>query len=96
MPGSGPGIGVRVAPPDGVTVRLHVSDSLIRDNGLTARVINAKWPDLRRLRRSLPAILCLRDGRIQCQGPPGEVLKPEVLSQTFGTDMEQFQHYHAH
>src|SRR5262245_29044763 len=36
LPRSGPGIGVRVAPPDGVTARLHVSDSLIRDNGLTA------------------------------------------------------------
>lgn len=41
-------------------------------------------------------ILCLRDGRIQCQGPPGEILKPEVLAQTFGTDMQQFQHYHPH
>lgn len=41
-------------------------------------------------------ILCLRDGRIQCQGTPFEIMKPEVLAQTFGTDMQQFQHYHPH
>lgn len=37
-------------------------------------------------------VLCLRDGRIQCQGPPGEILRAEVLAQTFGTDMQLFHH----
>jgi hypothetical protein len=32
--GAGPGVGVRFAPPDGVTAKLHVTDSLIRENGL--------------------------------------------------------------
>src|SRR5262249_11915274 len=34
--GSSIGIGIRVAPPAGVTARLHVTDSLIRNNGLAA------------------------------------------------------------
>jgi hypothetical protein len=34
--GPGPGIGIRFAPPDGVTASLHVSDSVIVGNGLAA------------------------------------------------------------
>lgn len=41
-------------------------------------------------------VLCLRDGKIQCQGPPQEILTPDNLAQTFGTDMQQFLHHHPH
>jgi ABC-type Mn2+/Zn2+ transport system ATPase subunit len=41
-------------------------------------------------------VLCLRDGKIQCQGPPEEILTPGNLAQTFGTDMQQFHHHHHH
>jgi zinc transport system ATP-binding protein len=41
-------------------------------------------------------VLCLRDGAIQCQGTPRDILTPGVLAQTFGTDMQQFLHHHAH
>jgi zinc transport system ATP-binding protein len=52
--------------------------------------------DLSMVSKHAHHVLCLRDGRIQCQGPPQETLKADVLSHTFGTDMQQFQHHHAH
>ncbi|GIW80213.1 MAG: manganese transporter [Gemmatales bacterium] len=39
-------------------------------------------------------VLCLKDGRIQCQGPPQQVLTGEVLSQIFGADTGVFAHRH--
>jgi hypothetical protein len=32
----GPGIGIKFAPPDGVTAKLHIKDSVIKNNGLPA------------------------------------------------------------
>jgi zinc transport system ATP-binding protein len=40
-------------------------------------------------------VLCLRDGRIHCQGPPSEVLASEMLSQTFGAGKIAYGHQHA-
>jgi zinc transport system ATP-binding protein len=37
-------------------------------------------------------VLCLKDGRIQCQGPPREI--GEYLHQTFGMDRGIFSHAH--
>ena len=39
-------------------------------------------------------VLCLKDGFIQCQGPPSEVLNKEVLKRTFGTEQSVFVHHH--
>jgi zinc transport system ATP-binding protein len=39
-------------------------------------------------------VLCLKDGRIQCQGPPTVVLTGENLAQTFGLDMSVYSHHH--
>ena len=41
-------------------------------------------------------VLCLKDGKVQCQGSPQEVLTGEVLSTTFGTDKRVYQHHHMH
>jgi zinc transport system ATP-binding protein len=41
-------------------------------------------------------VLCLKDGRVQCQGPPSQVLSQEMLLQTFGTDRAVFAHGHAY
>lgn len=38
-------------------------------------------------------VLCLKDGAIKCQGPPG-VLTGETLSQVFGTEMGVYAHHH--
>lgn len=40
-------------------------------------------------------VLCLQDGRVQCQGPPREILTSEVLTQTFGTST-YYAHAHHH
>jgi zinc transport system ATP-binding protein len=41
-------------------------------------------------------ILCVRDGRVQCQGEPSQVLTEEVLTRTFGTGQAIFAHRHGH
>jgi zinc transport system ATP-binding protein len=41
-------------------------------------------------------VLCLKDGRVECQGSPREILTREVLSQTFGTDTAVYTHHHYH
>ena len=40
-------------------------------------------------------VLCLKDGRIQCQGTPQEIISGEVLAQTFGADKAVYTHAHA-
>ena len=39
-------------------------------------------------------VLCLKDGRIQCQGSPQQTLTPETLRQTFGLETAVFAHHH--
>jgi len=41
-------------------------------------------------------VLCLRDGRIQCQGPPSQVLTESLLADTFGGDKSLFSHHGHH
>jgi zinc transport system ATP-binding protein len=40
-------------------------------------------------------VLCLKDGRIHCQGPPSQVLTGEMLAQTFGPGHAVYEHRHA-
>jgi zinc transport system ATP-binding protein len=37
-------------------------------------------------------VLCLKDGRIECQGPPQEI--PSMLARTFGHEKSIFTHHH--
>lgn len=39
-------------------------------------------------------VLCLKDGRIQCEGPPQEVVTDRMLSQIFGAEMGVYAHRH--
>jgi zinc transport system ATP-binding protein len=41
-------------------------------------------------------VLCLKDGRVQCQGPPSQVITEEMLEQTFGHGHTVYAHRHAH
>jgi zinc transport system ATP-binding protein len=49
--------------------------------GLTVLLVSH---DLNMVRTHAHQVLCLKDGRIQCQGPPSVMLTPENLTQTFG------------
>jgi zinc transport system ATP-binding protein len=41
-------------------------------------------------------VLCLQDGRIQCQGAPHEIVSGEVLARTFGATSAVYNHLHTH
>ena len=41
-------------------------------------------------------VLCVRDGQIQCQGTPQEIITEEMLAQTFGSELGVFLHHHGH
>jgi zinc transport system ATP-binding protein len=66
---------------------------LNRSSGVTVLLVSH---ELSMVSRHAHHVLCLRDGRIHCQGPPNEVLTPSRLAKTFGTDMQQFLHDHPH
>jgi zinc transport system ATP-binding protein len=52
--------------------------------------------DLSVVSRYAQHVLCLNDGRIQCQGSPQEVLTGEMLAETFGSSKGLFTHHHHH
>ena len=66
---------------------------LNRDSGVTVLLVSH---ELSMVSRHSHHVLCLRDGKIQCQGTPQEILTPANLAQTFGTDMQQYLHHHPH
>lgn len=39
-------------------------------------------------------VVCLKDGVIECEGRPSEVMTPEVLGRTFGHEMGIYHHHH--
>ncbi|MBX9583813.1 MAG: metal ABC transporter ATP-binding protein [Gemmataceae bacterium] len=63
---------------------------LNRRSGVTVLLVSH---ELTMVSRHADHVLCLRDGKIQCEGPPREVLTPDNLAQTFGTEMH-FHHHH--
>jgi zinc transport system ATP-binding protein len=70
---------------------------LIRDlNKRTGVTVLLVSHDLSMVSRLAHHVLCLQDGRIQCQGPPQEIVSGEVLTRTFGSDMAVYLHPHHH
>jgi zinc transport system ATP-binding protein len=41
-------------------------------------------------------VLCLKDGRIACQGPPREIINEQMLEQIFGSHKGFYDHHHPH
>jgi zinc transport system ATP-binding protein len=64
---------------------------LNRETGVTIVLVSH---DLSVVSRHAHHILCLKDGRIQCQGPPQEILTQAVLTETFGQAMSVYTHQH--
>ncbi|MDB5309533.1 MAG: znuC [Gemmataceae bacterium] len=67
--------------------------NLNRTSGVTVLLVSH---ELSMVSRHSDHVLCLTDGKIQCQGPPKEILTPVNLARTFGADMQQFLHHHPH
>jgi zinc transport system ATP-binding protein len=57
------------------------------ETGITVLLVSH---DLGMVNAHADHVLCLKDGRIQCQGPPEEILTPQNLSLTFGAETALF------
>jgi len=64
---------------------------LNRETGVTILLVSH---ELSVVNRHAHHVLCLRDGRVQCQGPPQEILRQEALLQTFGSGSGLYGHHH--
>ena len=64
---------------------------LNRETGVTVLLVSH---DLSIVSRFAHHVLCLRDGKVACQGPPGEVLAPAAIAATFGPAMAVVGHAH--
>jgi zinc transport system ATP-binding protein len=71
----------------------HMIARLNRESGVTILLVSH---DLSVVSHHAHNVLCLKDGRIQCQGTPKEVLTPELIAQTFGAETGVFAHSHPH
>ncbi len=60
--------------------------------GLTVLLVSH---DLSMVSRVAQQVLCLKDGKIECQGEPREILSGETLGRVFGQEAGLFVH-HAH
>jgi zinc transport system ATP-binding protein len=63
-----------------------------RERGVTILLVSH---DLSVVHRHAHHVLCLTDGRIQCQGAPHE-LGADMLRQVFGSEKALYHHHHAH
>ena len=63
--------------------------SINREEGLTVMLVSH---DLNMINAHADQVLCLKNGSINCQGPPDEILTPMNLSVTFGAELPLFQH----
>jgi zinc transport system ATP-binding protein len=74
----------------------HFYDLLSRLNRETGVTILLVSHDVSMVSQRAHHVLCLKDGRIQCQGPPSDTLRQEVVRQTFGAEAGFFSHSHHH
>ncbi|HSQ55130.1 MAG TPA: metal ABC transporter ATP-binding protein [Gemmata sp.] len=65
-------------------------DLISRINDETGLTVILVSHDLSMVSAHADHVLCLRDGRIACQGAPAEILTPENLAITFGAEMMMF------
>ncbi len=67
---------------------------LNRDTGVTVLLVSH---DLSMVSQIADHVLCMKDGRIECQGAPNAILEGGMLARTFGADAGIYVHRpHAH
>jgi zinc transport system ATP-binding protein len=64
---------------------------LNRDLGVTVLLVSH---DISMVSERAHHIICLKDGRVQCEGPPQQT--SEMLAQTFGSELGVYVHHHHH
>lgn len=52
--------------------------------------------DIAQVTRHAHYVICLRDGRIRCQGRPAELPTEELMTETFGAGSALYVHRHGH
>ncbi len=62
------------------------------DHGITVVLVSH---DTNMVTRHADHVLCLKDGRIHCEGPPGDIMSDEALAATFG-EKAAYAHRHQH
>ncbi len=71
----------------------HTIERLNHESGVTILLVSH---DLSVVSQHAHHVLCLKDGRIECQGLPKEVLTGEMLARIFGAEKGIFAHSHDH
>ncbi|MBX7104116.1 MAG: metal ABC transporter ATP-binding protein [Gemmataceae bacterium] len=71
----------------------HFYDLICRFNRELGIAVVLVSHDTHMVTRHADRVLCLKDGRIQCEGHPGEVLSEKGLAAVFG-DKAAFHHHH--
>jgi zinc transport system ATP-binding protein len=69
-------------------------DLLARLNSESGVTILLVSHDLSIVSKHAHHVICLKDGKIACEGLPEAILSPESLSQTFGKDPQVYGHHH--
>jgi zinc transport system ATP-binding protein len=64
---------------------------LNRDRGITVVLVSH---DMQMVSQHVHQVLCLKDGRVQCQGTPQAALTPDNLRAVFGAETAVFMHHH--
>ena len=67
--------------------------TLNRDTGATILLVSH---DTHIVDRMADHVLCLKDGRIACQGPPRDIVNDRMLEQIFGSHKGFYDHHHPH
>jgi zinc transport system ATP-binding protein len=65
---------------------------LNRETGVTVVLVSHEMSVVSKLAHH---VLCLKEGRIKCQGAPTEIITSEMLAETFGMDKAVYAH-HGH
>jgi zinc transport system ATP-binding protein len=68
----------------------NLINQINRDTGVTVLLVSH---DLSVVSKFAHHVLCLNDGRIQCEGTPGDVLTGDMVARIFGADKGVFPHH---